>query len=468
MNLIEVLYAFLDASSYSSSTCSSNGTNWTDYSFVDRLLKLELIAQSLDVAEALTEKIPLGPSLRHSLAQASLHVSPHLLTQMEPYHAVIDGYGNRMVDSAEHLATHSVKFVQRVQQDVVRPITETMDSTKKAVTKSLDQLVVEPVRFAAVQVDHKLVTPVSQTVLKTADTAVSQAANVVDWLLPPPTAANVAAVSAASNEGEEEEDSQIEQLLMDANGDPLPASAMKSLEENGTQPLRRALRLTETTAQRLLALFQHRSQSALKQTEELLHVRSTLDLLQQYHQHLEASSLRLRETVRLAEQFLLENMKSAEKRQATASEVSEFVQTKRDQLAKPTLEAVMGIQARLIETMTEVKVTVSRTLHAVQGQWPVLPERVQNATSQVVNAVSSQWEHVMRSAGPLTEGLQSTNTMLTVENLLSHISALTKRASALLHVSTESLSVVDKVKATLTAYSPSWTADVSQTTVTAK
>jgi hypothetical protein len=310
------------------------------------------------------------------------------------------------------------QYVIEKSSPIIKPILDRVEPYHDNIDKVGNQLL-DVAEKAAVG-GAQLVRGTEMAVLKTLDDAVLTVDRTVDWVLP---------CTIASSQTEQDDDEATDALPME------PA------------PLRHAVALTEKTLARLYSILTASSQKAFYDTEDLLKLHATFQLLQQYHMHVEQSTQRLREAIANAQQFVTENMSDREKLKQRSEDVKDFVLQKRAQ----SIEALLAVQTRLIEATAELKTTVSHALSALSTRAPQFPASVQKNLNSLLQTFSAQWDEAINSGSVPFVSLAQTG-QLTMEGLKENLAVMLQRSSMLNKVATDGLVILEKFKTAISAY----------------
>jgi hypothetical protein len=299
------------------------------------------------------------------VVQKAVSISKPILRTIEPYHQIIDGAGNYAIDTAERVI------------DVGKSYATGASNTYTSMKGSIEG-----------------------TLLHNIHSALSVYDAAVDYVLPPT----------------EEE-------------------ALKQIAEVGTEevisesPFRKIFVITNKAGKRFFGILTRKTTKITQVNPEILNLHSTLDLLSYFHQHVENSSKKLRDTISSTRKFLLENTK-------------EFVEDKKG----VTVETVLAVQNRLIEAVTEFKSNLSGALAVVKTRSIKFPGSLQDRISALTTVLGTKWNETLTLSSNIAE--KNVN----VDKLLKNLASLTERAGSLVGVSVDGMAVIHSAKDVVVEY----------------
>jgi len=315
------------------------------------------------------------------------------------------------------VADTAVKVAGVVVQQMLKTVEPYHDQVDMYGNKVLD------VAENAVVTGKQIVVKAEDTVLAPLDAAVKGVDYVVDYVLPP---------SSKEKQPEEEDDQFVD---ADESIDSRP------------QPFSRAYQVTTKATSRLYGIVSAGGQKAIHDTEELLRLRATLEILQEYHSHLEASSQRLKETLQSTSAYLAEATRDREKFVQSVNEAKEFGIEK---IAKPTMDSVLVVQQKLIDATVEMRTTVTRAIATMSSRVPSMPSGLQSRLSQLVQSVQKRWENTLQLISEPSASLKEGK--LSIDDLLANVKDLTNKSLQMIDVSTEGIQLVSTAKGLIGGY----------------
>ncbi|KAI3644205.1 hypothetical protein MP228_010369 [Amoeboaphelidium protococcarum] len=347
---------------------SATSSPQKSYTSVQRIKKTPLVQKSVQVydenIEPMIQKVPFGVGTfvlsagRSVINYGQENVLPVAGRVVEPFHGLIDGTANRVIDGAELVGSAVM-------------------STEKRILGGMDSVV-------------------------------DVVENVVDWALPSPTQSQARSGSPAlvNGVGEEFENSVANE---EADGDvDENAEMIAQLKRNRSEnpaPFLHAYHLSLKTAQRLLSIVASHAPSK----DNMAVLKSTRQLLHHYQVQLQESTQKLQEAMQQAQHFLAE---SIEKRVGTPEERSQMLNNTKNYInaqTKPTLQKIYAVQNKLVEAVTEVKTVITSLMMAMFNKVDSnLPFGIKSKVEYLVSGFRTKWDQFSKTiAHPLSPSRQA-------------------------------------------------------------